>query len=121
MPEATQRSGSSYMILVAGLLLLIVTAVSVLWITERRKLARVEATWRKRCMELDRTLAMVQQIQAQSAMTPAVARDALTRESTTVGGRDREVLKLPAALGERLGFLQGDLIEVAAELDSSGD
>lgn len=123
MSEATQRSGSNngYLILVAGLFLLILAAVSVLWITERRNLARVEAMWRQRCMDRDKALEMLQIVQAQSSQSVDVDRGALAHRSATVDGRQRDVLQLSLGQGERLGFRGGDLVEVVPEPGSSGD
>ena len=121
MREPTQRSGDGYMILVAGLLLLILAAVSVLWIMQRRKLVRVEADWARRCTELENTLTMLQSLQGQLSGAPAVDREGLAAEPMTVDGCERDVLQLPPELGRRLGLREGDMMVVVPAHETPGD
>ena len=121
MREPTQRSGDGYMILVAGLLLLILAAVSVLWMTQRRKLVRVEADWARRCSDLENTLTMLQSLQGQMSRSPLVDRESLDAEPMIVDGRERDVLQLPPDLGRRLGLREGDMMVVVPAHETPGD
>ncbi len=123
MSESTSGQMDSLWLWTGGLLLLIVVALSVLWIRERT----AGLAQRRQVAELVEKLRVQQDTMALQTMlreqddTPAVSRGDLPLRYAQFDGRQVSVLTLSAQAGRRIGFEPGDVIVVAEELPDEGD
>ena len=106
------RADGKYLAIVGGLLLTIIVALAVLWLSERRGRLTAEAE-AARLRRRQRALQSV--LPGLTGMPGAspIRRDDLQPTTRELDGRQREVFTISAAAGERLGFEPGDVVEVA--------
>ncbi len=122
MSESTSGQTDSLWLWTGGLLLLIVVALSVLWMRERA--AGVDA--QQRLAEAQKMVnaqkeQMALQALMQQELVPAVSRGDLPVPYGQLDGRQVPIMALSAQTGQRLGLLPGDVIVVAEELPNAGD
>lgn len=121
-PPLTDKSqqDTRYLIVVAGLMILIMVTLAFLWITERNRRQRAEERLAEANAALTSAHEQVQAMQliaglgAQSGVRPA-NRDDLPRQTMIVNGKDCSVLLIGPGAGERFGFLPGDVICVTGQ------
>jgi hypothetical protein len=123
MQEPRESSGpaaaeTKYLIVVGGLLVLIIVLLAALWLRERR----ISTTARRELAAARRNVSAAGQLQAAlgrmlSGTRPTaqpLQREELPRETITWNGRPREVLRISAPVGRRLGLRPGDALVVSA-------
>ncbi|MFB3891029.1 MAG: hypothetical protein ACE15C_03290 [Phycisphaerae bacterium] len=112
-----RHQDSTYLIIVGALLLLIIAALAILWMTERRGRLRAEAeaASAKRISQALQNAIAEFALRPPAATVPATApisrADAFSK-TANIDGRERTVFLISAEAGRRFGFLPGDVIEV---------
>ena len=116
---AVGSEGKHYAI-VGGLLVLIILLLSALWLRERRARVRAQrdlATLREDAAgRLQLQAAMGRMIRGGAAADRRpLPREDLPRETVRWNGQTREVLRVSAAAGRRIGLRPGDAVVVSAD------
>lgn len=116
-PSKQPASDIKYLLVVSGLLMGIVILLSVLWLRERRNAAALSAE-----LQIARRGAISGQFKGDLARMLAgqaepqartLQREDLPAETVTWNGQARNVLRVSATAGERIGLRPGDVIVVA--------
>lgn len=116
-PDEPSSSETKYFLLVGGLLLAVIILLAALWMRERKALVAVQ----KELVAARRNLATGGKLQAAlgsflGARRPEdrpLSREDLPLDTVDWDGRPRQILRISAAAGERIGLLPGDVVEVA--------
>jgi len=114
---------TKYLVVVGGLMVLIIILLGALWLRERR----ISMTARRELAAVRRNAGAGGQLQAALGRMLAGTRPAarpldrgeLTRETVTWNGRPREVFRVGAAAGERVGLRPGDVVVVSGPATTS--
>jgi flagellar biosynthesis/type III secretory pathway M-ring protein FliF/YscJ len=125
-------SDSRFNFMVTGLMVIIVVALSALWLTERAQRGKYqrEGVQLKKALEeanaramfaglgggtpVDATLVNKLQLMAAQSQEPQfeIVREELATVPMTVNGKPKQILQLSGTIGARAGFLPGDLIYI---------
>ncbi len=111
--------------LIGGLLVVIIALLSFLWMRERSR--RFEAEIRlaelSQKTSQDPVAELLRKMAIRKTLAPdhGIRRDDMPVQRVKLDGRSRRLFRVSAAAGEQMGFLPGDVIEVAGPADTSGD
>jgi len=119
-PGGARGSESKQYAVVGGLLVLIILLLSALWLRERRGRVRAEgdlaAFQRNVAGRLQLQAAMGKMLRGPGEVSRRpLAREDLPRETVRWNGQPRDVLRVSAAAGRRIGLRPGDAVIVSAE------
>ncbi len=115
--------------LIGGLLVLIIALLAFLWMRERSRRFEAEIRLAELSQKMSQSMSQdpvaeflrKMSIRKIPAQVQGVRREDLPAKRVDLDGRSRRLFRVSAAAGERMGFLPGDVIEVAGPADAGGD
>ncbi len=124
-PGGTTSQPGLQLALIGGLLVLIIALLSFLWMRERSRRfeAEIQLAELSQSMSHDPVAQFMRKmsIRKMPAQVQGVRREDLPIRIVDLDERSRRLFRVSAAAGERMGFLPGDVIEVAGPADADSD